>query len=280
MTNYNPTDSQLERIIECADEVLSALAGTNEDAHRDNSTKMCGLWDDLNDTHAPPEVVRAMARAIQEHRKAAGKIRRFELDMSDCDSCGQDCGADMVEDVDGEYVLLEEVIPYLYQHAEYTPQPAPVLSAVGEPVAWLNDAYLGRGVVDGEAGREDAGPGYIPVYRHPQNAAPAAESVPDVAELESILSWILHLPVPTHSATLNAKRLKAVIDSFRADRPQPVSNRDELTVHSVSGYCRNHPDTQLINHPDMQTASIPPQPVKYCPKCDSPGVSGRRGDEK
>ncbi|HID4130788.1 TPA: hypothetical protein ACXE8V_001089 [Pluralibacter gergoviae] len=36
-----------------------------------------------------------------------------------------------------------------------------------EPVAWLNDAYLARGVVDGEAGSEDAGPGYIPVYREP-----------------------------------------------------------------------------------------------------------------
>lgn len=42
-------------------------------------------------------------------------------------------------------------------------QPAPV--AEREPIAWLNDAYLARGVVDGEAGSEDAGPGYIPVYR-------------------------------------------------------------------------------------------------------------------
>lgn len=39
------------------------------------------------------------------------------------------------------------------------------LVAVREPIAWLNDAYLARGVVDGEAGSEDAGPGYIPVYR-------------------------------------------------------------------------------------------------------------------
>ncbi|ENZ7884894.1 TPA: hypothetical protein ACPUH7_002803 [Klebsiella pneumoniae] len=41
-----------------------------------------------------------------------------------------------------------------------------------EPIAWLNDAYLARGVVDGEAGSEDAGPGYIPVYREagPQSA--------------------------------------------------------------------------------------------------------------
>ncbi len=42
-------------------------------------------------------------------------------------------------------------------------QMAPVTQQ--EPIAWLNDAYLARGVVDGEAGSEDAGPGYIPVYR-------------------------------------------------------------------------------------------------------------------
>nr|WP_041165398.1 DUF551 domain-containing protein [Klebsiella variicola] len=47
----------------------------------------------------------------------------------------------------------------LYRHA----QPVPVVER--EPIAWLNDAYLARGVIDGEAGSEDAGPGYIPVYR-------------------------------------------------------------------------------------------------------------------
>lgn len=47
----------------------------------------------------------------------------------------------------------------LYRHA----QPAPIVER--EPIAWLNDAYLARGVVDGEVGSEDAGPGYIPVYR-------------------------------------------------------------------------------------------------------------------
>lgn len=47
-----------------------------------------------------------------------------------------------------------------------------------EPIAWLNDAYLGRGVVDGEAGSEDAGPGYIPVYREPTYTAPPAPVVP------------------------------------------------------------------------------------------------------
>ncbi|WKL60376.1 hypothetical protein QZN18_20530 [Klebsiella variicola] len=48
-------------------------------------------------------------------------------------------------------------------YAAVSQQPAPVVER--EPIAWLNDAYLARGVVDGEAGSEDAGPGYIPVYR-------------------------------------------------------------------------------------------------------------------
>lgn len=89
MTNNKLTDSQLERIIESADDVLSALAGTNEDVHRDDSTKMCQLWDDLNDTHATPEVVRAMARELQEYRKADLNSRYMvgvDPDMSN-DAC-------------------------------------------------------------------------------------------------------------------------------------------------------------------------------------------------
>lgn len=38
------------------------------------------------------------------------KLKRYELDMGGCDSCGQDCGADMTEDHDGEFVMLEDVV--------------------------------------------------------------------------------------------------------------------------------------------------------------------------
>lgn len=68
----------------------------------------------------------------------------------------------------------------LYRHA----QPAPVVER--EPIAWLNDAYLARGVVDGEVGSEDAGPGYIPVYREagPQPAPVVPEeATPDSIEI-------------------------------------------------------------------------------------------------
>ena len=66
-------------------------------------------------------------------------------------------------------------------------QPAPV--AEREPIAWLNDAYLARGVVDGEAGSEDAGPGYIPVYREASPAQPAPVVMDDIKLRELFDSW-------------------------------------------------------------------------------------------
>ncbi|GAA6543201.1 TPA: hypothetical protein ACHT18_002909 [Klebsiella pneumoniae] len=60
-------------------------------------------------------------------------------------------------------------------------QPAPIVER--EPIAWLNDAYLARGVVDGEAGSEDAGPGYIPVYRHAQPAPVVPAVSDDIGEI-------------------------------------------------------------------------------------------------
>lgn len=57
------TREQALKIIEAADEVISALAGTNEDVHT-GSDNMLRLWDDLNDRYAPPEVVRELARIV------------------------------------------------------------------------------------------------------------------------------------------------------------------------------------------------------------------------
>lgn len=55
------TKEQAQKIIDAADEVITALAGTNEDVHPE-SDSMLRLWDDLNDRYAPPEVVRELAR--------------------------------------------------------------------------------------------------------------------------------------------------------------------------------------------------------------------------
>lgn len=37
-------------------------------------------------------------------------LKRYELDMGGCDSCGQDCGADMSEDPEGEFVMFDDVV--------------------------------------------------------------------------------------------------------------------------------------------------------------------------
>ena len=41
------------------------------------------------------------------------QLQRYDMDQSDCDSCGQDCGADMVVDEYGEYLKREDVIRLL-----------------------------------------------------------------------------------------------------------------------------------------------------------------------
>ena len=37
-------------------------------------------------------------------------LKRYELDMGGYDSCGQDCGADMTEDHEGEFVMFDDVV--------------------------------------------------------------------------------------------------------------------------------------------------------------------------
>lgn len=56
------TKQSLLKVIGAVDDVISALAGTNDEVHKDEIDKMVRLWDDLNDQYAPPEVVRELAR--------------------------------------------------------------------------------------------------------------------------------------------------------------------------------------------------------------------------
>lgn len=76
------TREQAQKIIDAADNVITALAGTNDDFHPDNSEKMCGLWDDLNDRYAPPEVVRELARAMLASLERE-QVRREHAEWSD-----------------------------------------------------------------------------------------------------------------------------------------------------------------------------------------------------
>ncbi|HBY7141313.1 TPA: hypothetical protein MI591_07630 [Klebsiella pneumoniae] len=95
----------------------------------------------------------------------------FTLEVSQADYKGQKLGNHFGFIALDAARKLKEGNYQLYRHA----QQAPVVER--EPIAWLNDAYLARGVVDGEAGSEDAGPGYIPVYRE-AGPQPAPEMKP------------------------------------------------------------------------------------------------------
>ncbi|EGN8022392.1 hypothetical protein A1WG_00056 [Escherichia sp. KTE96] len=75
------TREQAQKIIEAADEVISALAGTNEDVNPD-SDNMLRLWDDLNDRHAPPEVVRELARIALASLEAEPVNQTYKLPVN------------------------------------------------------------------------------------------------------------------------------------------------------------------------------------------------------
>lgn len=111
----------------------------------------------------------------------------------------------------GHYWMAEfENVQPLYRHA----QPAPETER--EPIAWLNDAYLARGVVDGEAGSEDAGPGYIPVYREASPAQPA----PVVPEEKPMPNPLSMYAVDAVAAIAEAKGWNACRAAMLQHQPQ------------------------------------------------------------
>lgn len=137
-----------------------------------------------------------------------GKIRRFDLDMSDCDSCGQDCGADMVEDLDGEYVLWDEVLPHLYRHDEYTAPPAPMNKIFpGAPDKELTDDVLDEIIAGAKTSLEQ----YLALSLKAERSAPPVPVFP--GELLSTMEEVLRISDRDHDAWIKAK---AGIASCRA----------------------------------------------------------------
>ncbi|MTD51817.1 DUF551 domain-containing protein [Escherichia coli] len=126
MTKSTITREQAQKIIVAADEVITALAGTNEDVHPDDSKKMCELWDDLNDRHAPPVVVRELARmalAAMDSEPVAWTWHYREQWHVTNDKCRAEFVA-----TDGDVAVLP-----LYRHA----QPAQVVDADDNFYSWF-----------------------------------------------------------------------------------------------------------------------------------------------
>lgn len=126
------TKESLLKVIGAVDDVISALAGTNDEVHKDETDKMVRLWDDLNDQYAPPEVVRELARmalAAMDSEPVAWTWHYREQWHVTNDKCRAEFVA-----TDGDVAVLP-----LYRHA----QPAPI----SEQVLPLQDKVL-QGVID------------------------------------------------------------------------------------------------------------------------------------
>lgn len=157
------TREQTQRIIDAADAVISALAGTNDEVHKDDTYKMVRLWDDLNDRHAPPEVVRELARIALAAMDSEPVYQVFE--PSDGRWVDVDDEEEMIRlrSIGGETRTL------------YTAPPSTVVDS--EPVAWLwsrddeRDVSLTPPEVDDDAADAiECGWAATPLYRHAQPA--------------------------------------------------------------------------------------------------------------
>lgn len=83
----NLSNADLNGILAAADAVISAIAGENEDVHPGDTGKMIDLWDDLNDRHATPEIVKAVVTELLAYREAAkNPVGSFHINDQDVEA--------------------------------------------------------------------------------------------------------------------------------------------------------------------------------------------------
>ncbi|WP_407247555.1 hypothetical protein [Klebsiella oxytoca] len=177
MTKSTITREQAQKIIVAADEVITALAGTNEDVHPDDSKKMCELWDDLNDRHAPPVVVRELARmALAAMDSESGCL---PLDYLQGHKDGLEWSAQLAEanrPETGDWLYDDPI--ELAKAIRKGPDMPPVQPALdSEPVAYIFKHPAGRlfwSLTDeSNKGHDDV----MPVYASPQPAPVVPDEV-------------------------------------------------------------------------------------------------------
>nr|ECK8663021.1 hypothetical protein [Salmonella enterica subsp. enterica serovar Schwarzengrund] len=160
------TKEQAQKIIDAADEVITALAGTNEDVHPE-SDNMLRLWDDLNDRYAPPEVVRELARIALASLEVApvGEVseKRCGLVMDGTVDLG---GKSTYRIIKGEKAMKRLPLGTKF----YIAPPAPVVDA--DPVVFTDERNLHHIAMGRETsliwGKQNQEVGDIPLYRHAQ----------------------------------------------------------------------------------------------------------------
>ncbi|EMX0849482.1 hypothetical protein AAF302_000689 [Pluralibacter gergoviae] len=125
------TRKQLQTIIESADAVITALEGTND-------SKMCQLWDALNDRYAPPEIVKYMAERLLSCVESEPVYQ--------CEFC-------YTNDAGERQWFWEDVNQSFYEQYGYgrkgskrvlytSPQPASAVPVVGDDIGEIHVGHL------------------------------------------------------------------------------------------------------------------------------------------
>lgn len=179
MTKSTITREQIQQIIDAADAVITALAGTNDEVHKDDTGKMVRLWDDLNDRHAPPEVVRQLARIALA--AIDSEPVELPLDYLQGHKDGLEWAAQLAKANHPETgdLLYDDPIELAKAISKGPDMPSSQPVADSEPVAWIVHARTGDQLTT-DGGYVANAEGILglhstPLYRHAQ---PAVDSEP------------------------------------------------------------------------------------------------------
>lgn len=90
------------------------------------------------------------------------------------------------------------------------------LSSNGQqtPIAYLNDAHLGRGHVEGEVGEDGDAPGMIPVYQEPLGCL-YIHDTQALELLQQLSVWDRRYPVNCHDGYAGLRELNEIIADAR-----------------------------------------------------------------
>lgn len=246
------TREQALKIIEAADEVISALAGTNEDVHP-GSDNMLRLWDDLNDRYAPPEVVRELARIALASLEAE-PVGAFHIAEQQVDGT-----SDYLKD--GEWPIDNGIIEV------YAAPPVPVVPAAlpenddedGHDIDYLepSEVYaLGR-----TAGWNACRAAMLQSGNFRENKNSSTNNFREIAETSTNYPVI---PSEVLSAILKVARVRADFDDFDGDRRGIGDCLDEaeqeliVTINKYASQLAAEPIA--TNDVREQQTAVPPVP--------------------
>ncbi len=198
------TREQALKIIEAADEVISALAGTNEDVHP-GSDNMLRLWDDLNDRYAPPEVVRELARIVLASLEA-DPVKRVNSDQM------RRVCLEANRHLDKYDAMAKEVNKLLGRIAPPAPVVPEEISTTHTMLPAMSDQLMAFGYVKGWNACRAA---MLHAGNFRKNANSSTNNFREIAETSTNSPVI---PGEVLSAILKFARVRADFDDFDGDR--------------------------------------------------------------